>query len=312
MIVNYRDGPFVTILMPAYNSEKFIDSAIKSILGQSYKNFEFLIILDPSTDDTEKIIEMANDPRIKLIKNKERIGLIKSLNLGIELSEGNYIARMDSDDISDPDRISQQVQFLEKNEMIDICGTSYTNKPLGQMSILFSELLSRFFSSPNMIQSALFFRSPIGHPTVMVRTSVLKKNFYSAEYRTCEDYELWVRLSDNHKFSILTKTLLFYRVHDQAISIEYREKQNQCSDKIRMAQMQQLGVTFTPEQTKFHLEIFCGMGSIRFIQVFYLFEWVNKLVLANHASQRYPEFEFGFCLYSRFFRIIYNKIHGLM
>ena len=107
--------PTVTILMAVHNDEKFIKQAIDSILNQDFTDFEFIIINDASNDLTKQIILSFNDPRINLIENKTRIGLTKSLNKGIHLAKGIYVARMDSDDLSLPDRIKKQVDFLNKS-----------------------------------------------------------------------------------------------------------------------------------------------------------------------------------------------------
>ncbi|TNE70794.1 glycosyltransferase family 2 protein, partial [bacterium] len=116
------ESPVITCLMSVYNGEEFLREAMDSILDQTYTNFEFLIINDGSTDDTVPIIESYDDPRIRLIHNEVNIGLTKSLNKGIGLAKGEYIARMDADDISLPERFERQIEVL-LNSKIDICGT---------------------------------------------------------------------------------------------------------------------------------------------------------------------------------------------
>ena len=107
--------PLVSVLMAVYNGEKYLLEAIESILNQTYTNFEFLIINDGSTDSTEEIILSYSDQRIRYIKNEQNLKLIASLNKGLDLAKGKYIARMDADDISLPDRLEKQVNFLERN-----------------------------------------------------------------------------------------------------------------------------------------------------------------------------------------------------
>ncbi|MFT5919102.1 MAG: glycosyltransferase involved in cell wall biosynthesis, partial [Granulosicoccus sp.] len=116
--------PLVTVLLPVYNAEKFLEQAIRSVLDQTFTEFEFLIINDGSTDRSEEIIVSFNDSRIRYIKNETNLKLIKTLNKGIEFASGKYIARMDADDISLPTRFEQQVALLEKQPEIGVCGTN--------------------------------------------------------------------------------------------------------------------------------------------------------------------------------------------
>ena len=119
--------PMVTVLMAVYNGEKFLKEAMESILTQTFTDFEFLIINDGSTDNSVKIIEEFNDPRIRLIHNEKNLKLIASLNKGISLAKGKYIARMDCDDISMPYRLEKEVDFLENSLEYGLVGTCYTD-----------------------------------------------------------------------------------------------------------------------------------------------------------------------------------------
>src|ERR1017187_7276972 len=122
-----NNSPYITVLMPVYNAAPFLREAIDSILNQTFKNFELLIINDGSTDNCEEIILTYKDPRIRYIKNETNIKLISTLNKGIKLSKGKYIVRMDADDISFPDRIEKQVNYMETNPAIALCGTWFSS-----------------------------------------------------------------------------------------------------------------------------------------------------------------------------------------
>ncbi len=115
--------PLISVVMPVYNSEKYLEEAINSILNQTFTDFEFIILNDGSTDKTEDIILSYSDSRILYIKNKTNLQIVKTLNKGIELASGKYIARMDSDDISSPERFEKLIEFMENNHEIDICST---------------------------------------------------------------------------------------------------------------------------------------------------------------------------------------------
>ena len=200
----------VSVILPTFNSSLFIYEAISSILKQTHKNLELIIIDDKSTDDTIKIIKLFRDKRIRLIETKQRLGIAYSLNLGIKLSKSKFIARMDSDDISEPNRIEEQVNFLIKNKHIDVVGSSI--KIIDEVG-----RVNKFITYPKSNYEIKFFMClgcPIVHPSVMMRKSIFEKYgiYYKDDY--AEDYELWSKLLDkNVKFYNLDKYLLKLRKH---------------------------------------------------------------------------------------------------
>jgi len=205
----------ITILMPVYNGEKYLKEAIDSILDQTFKNFEFLIINDGSTDKTETIIKSYNDPRIRLLNNKKNIGITKSLNLGIMLSQGEYIARMDADDISLPNRLQKQYQFLENNKNIGVVGSNmYLINQSGKKVGRSSKSQKHF-----LIKWKCFIGFPMSHPTIMAKTKVLRANLYNENFISSQDVELWSRLifDKNIKFANLNDYLFKHRLHPNSI-----------------------------------------------------------------------------------------------
>lgn len=165
--------PLVSVLMPAYNAEKYITEAIESILNQTYKNFEFIIIDDCSTDKTWKIIQkyQKKDQRIIIFRNKENLNLGKTLNLGINNAKGKYIARMDADDISLPYRLEMQVKFLEDNPRVGIVGSNLiiidkNNYPIATR---------RYPLKDKDIRNKIFLYNPFAHPVIMYRKNVVQK-----------------------------------------------------------------------------------------------------------------------------------------
>ena len=136
MLVN----PIVTVLMSVYNGERYLNEAIDSILAQTFTDFEFLIIDDASTDSTPKILHSYDDPRIRIVTNEENLGLTKSLNKGLALAQGEYIARMDADDISLPERLMMQLNFLIDNKTVPLVGSGAImidedGKSIGKMNL---------------------------------------------------------------------------------------------------------------------------------------------------------------------------------
>lgn len=209
--------PKVTVLMPVYNGEQFLREAIDSILNQTFTDFEFMIINDASTDDSVEIVESYKDRRINLIHNETNIGLIATLNKGLALACGEYIARMDADDKSLPERLAKQVKFLDAEPDIAVVGTGIqmidgSGHKIGP-HILFPE-------SHNLIRWRLCFSSPIVHPTVMLRKAeVLKVGGYRPEAQQAEDYDLWERLSHICKLLNMREVLLLLRKHQMNVSV---------------------------------------------------------------------------------------------
>lgn len=214
--------PLVSVIMATLNTPKeFLEKAINSILNQTYKNFEFIIIIDGGNDDKE--IEKYKDERIKIIKHSQSIGLTKSLNEGIEACNGKYIARMDSDDISLENRIMTQVEFMEKNSDIDITAMYY--KRIGDAN----KKVREAFYKTDELKCKLLFTNVIAHPSVMIRKEFLKKNKleYNDDYMYSQDFELWTRCCKKGKIYIIPKFGLKYRIHNKQISTEkYKVQSN--------------------------------------------------------------------------------------
>lgn len=212
--------PKVTILMPVYNAEKYLKEAIDSVLNQFFTDFELLIIDDGSTDDSLKIIRSFHDSRIKIVIHKKNKKLIFTLNEGIKLSQGKYIVRMDSDDISMPNRLSEQVKFMDLNKQIIASGTwaeaiDKDGKYMFPMKSPIGILLKYNFWKP----------SPIIHPSVIIRRSGLKDLRFRKEAIDAEDYDLWLRINCNHKLANIKKYLLKYRIHQNSVSFKKRQSQ---------------------------------------------------------------------------------------
>ena len=212
--------------MPVYNGEKCLREAIDSILSQTFSNFEFLIINDGSSDESINIIKSYNDLRIRLINNKKNIGITKSLNKGLKIARGKYIARMDADDISLPSRLEKQFKFLENNKNIGLVGSN----------IFFIDQSGKIIKKQNMPQKHFmikwkyFFGSSMAHPSIMARTKILKKNLYNEDFARAQDAELFSRLifDKDIRLANLNNYLLKYRIHPNSIikkrSISQEEK----------------------------------------------------------------------------------------
>lgn len=196
--------PILSVVMATYNGEAFIKEAIQSVLDQTYTDFEFLIVDDGSTDTTASIVSSFKDERIIYIKKRANTGIANSLNLGIVKAKGQYIARMDDDDVCMPERFEKQLEILEHQNNIVVCGTT----------VLLKDRAARVYPEHyENIKMALLFSNPITHPTVMMRKDVLLNFPYNSNMVPSEDYDLWSRLIEKGEFYIIQSPLLLYRQH---------------------------------------------------------------------------------------------------
>jgi glycosyltransferase involved in cell wall biosynthesis len=203
--------PKVTVLMPVYNAEKFLDEAIRSILNQTFTDFEFLIIDDGSEDRSIEIVESYDDPRIRLIRNDSNFGITSTLNRGIDLARGHFIARMDADDISYPERLEKQTKYLTENP--DCALLSTWAREISE----FGEPLRIGGWKSRHYYYYLIFRCVMYHPTVMFRRdAVITVGKYALPYS--EDYELWNRIARKFKIASLEEVLLDYRLTETSLS----------------------------------------------------------------------------------------------
>jgi glycosyltransferase involved in cell wall biosynthesis len=205
----------ISVILPVRNGEDFIKDAIFSILKQTYKNFELLIINDGSTDNTLNIINSIIDSRIKVHTTKG-VGLVEALNLGIELSEGEFIARMDADDLCLSERFEKQVKILNYNNNI---GVVFSGAEIIDLKNQFVKLIQ--LSPPFEVMDSLRFLKPyisLIHPTAMLRKSDLIKVGGYREYKSCEDRDLWIRLCQVTEFYFIPEPLLRYRINDFGVS----------------------------------------------------------------------------------------------
>ncbi len=220
--------PRVSVILPAYNSEKYIDESINSILNQTFTDFELIILNDGSTDKTPEIIQKYadSDKRIIFVNNRENRGLIAVLNQGLDMARGEYIARMDSDDISLPERFDKQVKYLDQNPDVGVLGTKIQG---------FGVIDAAGIQIPVVTAIDMLKDNYIAHPSVMVRKSIIDKyNLrYNPDYIHCEDMELWSRMIFLTKIHNIMEILLMYRITGNNISTQNWNHQKTMSTKIR-------------------------------------------------------------------------------
>jgi glycosyltransferase involved in cell wall biosynthesis len=214
--------PKVTVLMPSYNAEKYLGEAVESILNQTFEDFEFIIINDGSTDKSADIIESYSDKRIKAIHNQKNIGLIKTLNKGIYLSKGKYIARQDADDISLPDRLKKQVQFLDERPEIAMVGSAAIriNRDGKVLDVI------KYPADNKSIKNSLLRQNTFWHTSVMLRKECLNEvGSYREFFKYIEDYDLWLRISERYKVANFSEPLVKYRFQLNSVTVKNLKEQ---------------------------------------------------------------------------------------
>lgn len=250
----------VSVLMPSYNNIDYFSKAVESILNQSYTNFELIILDDCSEENLYDAIRLYNDERIKYIRFNKNRGSAACLNDGIHLAAGDYIAIMDADDISLKNRLEKQVDYMNKNLDIDICGTMYyrmdsnnNNTSLHQSKI-----------SDDEIKSALFLgETSVHHPTSMIRKKIFEKGLikYEPEFIYAEDYRLWCRCSIDHSFVNIPEPLFCYRVHNNSVSLKYSDAQRNTARRILALHLKSLGIKYTPDELLCHFQYCLPMNE---------------------------------------------------
>jgi glycosyltransferase involved in cell wall biosynthesis len=269
--------PKITVLMPVYNCELYINEAVDSILNQTYSDFEFIIIDDASSDATVSIIKKYNDPRIQLIVKPQNSGYTNSLNYGLSIAKGAYIARMDGDDISLPERFAKQVAFLDKNPETVLIGTFF--KIIGRDKIITVP------EHHDAIKLAMLKDCCIAHPTVMIRKNCLDKFslLYDAKKEPAEDYDLWTRLLAVGKLHNLQEVLLHYRVHSSQVSHKRNEQQINTALEIKVNLLNNLSFEKNEQTHDFLKKIIARRETVSFTEMNQFEDLKNKLLLANQT-----------------------------
>lgn len=217
--------PKVSVILPVYNCDQFIFDTVQSVLDQTYTDFELIIVDDCSTDNTVAIIRGFQDDRIQLTLKEKNTGYTDSLNYAVSIAKGQYIARMDGDDICLPTRFEKQISFLDNNPTIILCGTG--------IQIIGTQTVLKHPTKHDDIKVKLCFGNSFYHPTVMGLKEVFAANPYDNKYEPAEDYDLWTRLVFKGELANLNEVLLFYRVHENQVSIERKSIQDSNSYLIK-------------------------------------------------------------------------------
>lgn len=245
-------SPIVSVVMAVRNGWPHIEEAVESILQQSFVDLEFLIVDDASNDKKmQSFLKNLSDKRVRQLRNKRHLGLSASLNKGFDAARGKYIARMDHDDVSLRERLSNQVDFLEANPKLDILGTWV--KVIGSKR----EQIWRYSTTDTEIRAEFLFNSALVHSSVMMRRASLRRyGFrYSLKIRRAQDYELWTRIGTKLRFANLDQALLQYRLHSQQVGRLHSREQQLVASNVRKRQLRKLAIEANSQQLTLHNSI---------------------------------------------------------
>lgn len=274
--------------MPFFNADKYIGTAIQSILNQTFEDFELLLIDDGSTDASLTVVSENDDSRIRILQNSKRLGNYAARNMGIRSARGQYVCMMDADDISLRDRLLVQVQFLEKNKAVGAIGA------LSQIINEDGKIIGAI-SRPNKYRTLkvhLIMDNQVTQSTLMVRHSLIVKHnlFYNEALLYAGDYEFVLRASRLFRIENLNVVLLQYRSHANQISQEKSKEQIAIANYIRCLQLEYIGIKASENEKQFHTSLMLK-NSIQKKDLKDAVAWFNKLLDANLKIKNYNQRE---------------------
>ena len=278
-----KHNPVISVIMSTYNEEKNIETSLKSLLDQTFGDFEIIVVDDASTDNTRNIIQGFRDERIHLICNEENQGLTKNLNKALKYAKGKYIARMDGDDIAFPKRFEEQYKYMEKHA--DTMLVSCHTKSFGE-----SDLVAALPDNSEVLRVRMLVRPVYAHPGFMMRRKLIEAGYqYDEDYRTAQDYEFASRVAQENKIGMVCKVLLYYRIHKKQISVIAGVQQFTNADKIRERQLRRLGISLTQKEQEIY-SLFVREAKVDSIEEFGKVETIlDKLVQANKEKKIYDQ-----------------------
>jgi len=214
--------PELSIIMPLYNTERYVYQAIESLLAQTFTDFELIVVNDASTDNSLKIVQSFNDPRIKILNNVINRGIVYSRNKGLKEAQGSFIAPFDSDDMATPDKFSKQIDFLHSHPDMGMIGS--WAKQIDEKGKLLQKKWKLNASSAR-IPAILLFRNYFVHSSIVMRREVIPLNGYQTGFDIGEDYRMWHEIVQKFKVWNYPEYLVYYRIHPQSATTH--------SDRIR-------------------------------------------------------------------------------
>ncbi len=296
-------NPTLTVAMPVYNGEKYLTESISSVLNQTFNDFEFIIINDGSTDTSVEIIKTYKDPRIVFIDNEQNKGIPFCRNLSLEKARGEFLAWTDCDDVNEPTRFEEQINFLERNTEMGICGSFMRH--FGKREFIFSG-----YTNSELVKATLFFKPSIPNPTVMFRLSKIREHHlrYDHNLPIAEDYDFVFRCSLLFPVININKILYHHRASETSIMAKYKSqaKESESNNIYRIVNekiLNTIGIVPSNTELKLHRSISSGQLFKEINEYKQAYQWLVLLKKQNKENGLYLEKAFETVVADQFYFI---------
>lgn len=291
-------NPEVTVFMALYNGEKYIRQAINSVLQQTFKDIELLIIDDGSIDNSVAIVQEYSDSRIRLLQNGQNLGLFRTRNKGVEESRGKFFATLDCDDIAAANRLELQLKYLYENKTTAVCGgrVNYINSQ--------SEKIGHRLplqGGQDYLKSLLLFTNIFINSATIIESSVLKRLMYRKGYEPAEDYDLFERIAAEHNIGMINDVVCSYRVHSQNISGIKSNDRKAAERLIITRQLERYGFKYSNDEMNIHLKFTTGEFGDADLSEYK--HWFKSLLLQNAEKKVFHNKSFQMALAKQWLRI---------
>lgn len=277
--------PLISVLLPVYNGRPHLEKALDSILSQSIKYIELIVIDDASTDETPLLLQAYSlrDSRIRIITNEYNLGVSASSNKGLRAARATMIARMDADDWSHPERLQRQYTFMQEHPRVTICGTF--------MQAMETRALWSAPTEDQELKCALLMATYLYQPTIMGhKEAFLQAGGYAENMSSAEDYDLWTRIAlvPENRFAVIPEPLVHYRLNLTAPRTEYRKRQRQQADDVRRRYLQDCGFSFSEPEWNTHQVLCRSKRALSFAELAACPLWMEELMRQNDLLKRFP------------------------
>jgi glycosyltransferase involved in cell wall biosynthesis len=295
----------VSVILPVYNGAAFLRESIDSILAQTFRDLELIIIDDGSTDATAEIVFSYRDNRVRFLQNEVNLGLIESLNKGLRTAKGEFIARMDADDVAFPQRLEKQLEIFRSNSSVLVCGSNYAIE--GSSIFQYRSKVT----DNDYLKSNLLFATCFSHPTVMMRNVFKKLDiWYDPAYRHAEDYRLWTTLAQYGEFAYIDEPLIKYRRHSGQVSVVHSAAQQTASRSIRETYLETLGFEANAREKEIHNAtgenaLICSTAVLVETE-----KWLTSLLEQNRQLGRFEVQSFNSLIHKYWFDCCGNTTLG--
>jgi glycosyltransferase involved in cell wall biosynthesis len=294
-------APLVTVFMAAYNAGQYIEKSISSVINQTFKDFELVIVNDGSTDDTVTIVESISDRRIKLVHNDENRGIFYTRNRLLDLAQGKYIAILDSDDITSLNRLELQVAFMETHPNMVLCGgnAAVIDENDNFTGINYTEPYD------DTIEVFMLFGNPYINSTAMFRKATFNDLGGYRDYAPAEDFELFTRMAAKHQVGNLNETLVKYRIHSSNSSTIANSLQLKNEIRILQNLRKELGLGNEEDLANIHLSLF--KRQLNEFDVEEYASFLSKIKVANQRTRRYGQEVLDKFIFHKWVEILMHK-----